>query len=448
MQKPHIAVIGTGIAGLASAWLLSRAAEVTVYEADARVGGHSNTVTVDDPLGPVAVDTGFIVHNRSNYPQLCALFDALGVLTQPGEMSFAVSVDHGRLEYSGSSLNGLFGQRRNLLRPGFHRMLLDIARFNRAGKRLAREGGDERESLGAFLDRHRLGGAMREHYLLPMAAAIWSCPPATMLDFPALSLVRFYDNHGLLNINERPQWLTVTGGSARYVHAIMAPWARRLRLATPVTRVLAQPVGGVRVLDAHGGEQRFEQVVIATHADQARRILGDDDVRARLLDAFRYQQNRAVLHCDQALMPRRRRVWSAWNYLAHARQAPARVSVTYWMNLLQRLHAARDYFVSLNPLREPDSSQVIAQFDYSHPVFDAGAMEAQRRLPQFNGIGDIWLAGSYFGHGFHEDALRSALDVSARLGQPAPWIAPDAPNAAHLPQRAASARFIEPERVA
>lgn len=426
MHTPRIAVIGTGIAGMASAWLLSRRCEVTVYEADSHVGGHSNTVMLDDPRGPSAVDTGFIVHNRLNYPQLSALFQRLGVATQPGEMSFAVSLDAGRLEYSGTGLNGLFGQRRNLLRPAFHRMLVDIVRFNRAGKRLAREGGDEAEPLGAFLDRHRLRDALRDQYLLPMAAAIWSCPPAAMLDFPALSLVRFYDNHGLLNLDERPQWRTVSGGSVQYVRAIMAPLADRLRLATPVTQVVAGN-GTLRVLDARGGDACLDHVVIATHADQARRMLPDGDLRARLLGAFGYQDNHAVLHTDRALMPRRRRVWSAWNYLATGGQAQQRVSVTYWMNLLQRLRCEREYFVSLNPLREPQAGTVLARFDYSHPVFDAAAMAAQTRLPEVNGQGGVWLAGSYFGHGFHEDALCSAVDVATRLDAPPPWSGHDIP---------------------
>lgn len=451
MHKPRIAVIGTGIAGMASAWLLSRRCEVTLYEADARVGGHSNTVMVDDPSGPCAVDAGFIVHNRRNYPQLSALFQTLGVATQPGEMSFAVSLDAGRLEYSGTSLNGLFGQRSNLLRPAFHRMLLDIVRFNSAGKRLARQGGDAAESLGAFLDRHRFDSAMRDQYLLPMAAAIWSCPPAAMLDFPALSLVRFYDNHGLLNLNDRPQWRTVSGGSTQYVRAIIAPLADRLRLATPVTQVVADN-GTLRVLDARGGDECFDQVVIATHADQARRLLPHGDLRARLLGAFRYQDNHAVLHTDRALMPRRRRVWSAWNYLATSEQASEQasqqVSVSYWMNLLQRLHCAREYFVSLNPLHEPRADTVVARFDYSHPVFDAAAMAAQTRLPEVNGQDGVWLAGSYFGHGFHEDALCSAVEVATRLGAPAPWSEHEAPRAQGARGRVASIAPALPERAA
>lgn len=452
VHNPRIAVIGTGIAGMASAWLLSRRCEVTLYEADARAGGHSNTVMVDDPGGPCAVDTGFIVHNRLNYPQLSALFQTLGVATQPGEMSFAVSLDAGRLEYSGTSLNGLFGQRSNLLRPAFHRMLIDIVRFNRAGKRLARQGGDAAESLGAFLDRHRFGSAMRDQYLLPMAAAIWSCPPTAMLDFPALSLARFYENHGLLNLNDRPQWRTVSGGSTQYVRAIIAPLADRLRLATPVTQVVAGN-GTLRVLDARGGEECFDQVVIATHADQARRLLPDGDLRARLLGAFRYQDNHAVLHTDRALMPRRRRVWSAWNYLATgggqaAQQASQQVSVSYWMNLLQCLRCAREYFVSLNPLYEPRADTVVARFDYSHPVFDAAAMAAQKRLPEVNGQDGVWLAGSYFGHGFHEDALCSAVEVATQLGAPAPWSEHEAPRARDARGRAASIAPALPERAA
>lgn len=420
MHQSRIAVVGTGIAGMASAWLLSRHHEVTVYEAEGRIGGHTNTVLVDDPAGATPVDTGFIVHNRENYPHLSALFRALGVATQPGEMSFAVSVDGGRLEYSGTNLNGLFGQRRNLARPGFHGMLLHIARFNRAARRLAREGGDPRESLGAFLDRLRLGQGFREHYLLPMAAAIWSCPTGAMLDFPALSLARFYDNHGLLSLNDRPQWYTVSGGSVEYVRAITAPYANAIRRAAPVVRVETH-AGGVRVVEESGASESYDQVVIAAHADQARNLLDARDPRQHLLASFRYQDNRAVLHHDPALMPRRRRVWSSWNYLSQSEVGGNQVSVTYWMNLLQRLTCQRDYFVSLNPVREPDPRAVLAEFAYSHPVFDSEAMRAQETLPRVNGHGGVWLAGSYFGYGFHEDALRSALDVARRLGSAPPW---------------------------
>ena len=424
MSRPTIAVIGSGIAGMGAAWLLQRHYPVTLYEAAGRIGGHTNTVEVDDPRGPTPVDTGFIVHNRRNYPHLCALFDTLGVATQPGEMSFAVSVDGGRLEYSGTNLNGLFGQRSNLARPGFHRMLFDIARFNRTAKRLAWEGGDESEALEAFLARLKLGADFRDHYLLPMAAAIWSCPTRSMLAFPAVSLARFFDNHGLLNLQDRPQWRTVTGGSAAYVRALTAPYAEGIRLASPVARVLSE-ADGVRVIEADGSARRFDQVVIAAHADEARRMLPASDRRAALLASFRYQANRAVLHSDRALMPRRGRVWSSWNYLASSCTRPGDgdpgVSVTYWMNLLQRLDCERDYFVSLNPLEEPARRDVIAEFDYSHPVFDAAAMAAQRRLPALNGERGIWLAGSYLGYGFHEDALRSAVDVARRLGAAPPW---------------------------
>jgi len=437
VRPSRIAVIGTGIAGMASAWLLAHRHQVTVYEADGRIGGHTNTVLVDDPHGPVAVDTGFIVYNRENYPLLDALFRTLGVATRAGDMSFAVSADGGALEYSGSSLDGLFGQRRNLLRPAFHRMLLDILRFNAAARRLARDGGDASQSLAAFFESLRLGSAVRDRYLLPMAAAIWSCPVHAMLDFPALPLARFFDNHGLLALAGRPQWRTVCGGSASYVRALTAPFVQRIRIRAAVATVTPAPAG-VRVCGADGHAEHYDQAVIATHADQARAMLCASDPRRALLASFRYQDNRAVLHRDPALMPRRRRVWSSWNHLSERGADGARVSVSYWMNRLQGLDCRQPYIVSLNPLREPARGALLAEFDYAHPVFDAAAMMAQQRLPAANGSGRIWLAGSYLGYGFHEDALRSAVAVARRLGVAPPWEAAGEPGAAPAaPARAA-----------
>ena len=423
MSRPSLAVIGSGIAGLGAAWLLHRHFDLRVFEAEPRIGGHSNTVTVHDGHNELPVDTGFIVFNPVNYPNLTTLFERLDVPTAATDMSFAVSVDHGRLEYSGTNLAGLFAQPRNLVRPAFHRMLVDIVRFNRAARALARDSTLGAEMpLGDFLDALRVGHAMRDHYLLPMAAAIWSCSTAAMLDFPARSLARFFDNHGLLNINDRPQWHTVRGGSRAYIERLTAPFADCIERGDRVVSV--QPGrGGVMVRTESGRRSRFDHVVIAAHADQALEMLSTPSDRQRaLLSRFRYQSNRAVLHRDARLMPRRRRVWSSWNYLRDGQHQRAdAVSVTYWMNALQPLATRQDYFVSLNPLDEPAERLTDAEFEYMHPVFDAQAVAAQAALREIQGEGNVWLCGSYFGYGFHEDGLSSALEVAARLGVDAPW---------------------------
>jgi len=420
-------VVGSGISGLATAWLLRTRYRVTLLERNDYPGGHTHTVAVDDPHGPLAVDTGFIVFNRRNYPHLSALFDHLGVASQPSDMSFSASVDDGRIEYAGSGLITLFAQARHLVSPRFYGMLADILRFNRQAKGLLAAGWNDPVSVGAFLERAGFGRAFRDHYLLPMAAAIWSCPCATMLDFPAHSLLRFFHNHGLLDLSGRPPWRTVTGGSGQYVHRLLQDLGTA-RCNTPVRAVVRRP-GGVEVITDDGNPRRFDQVVLATHADEARALLGDADARERgLLGAFRYQPNRAVLHTDTRLMPRRRRVWSAWNYLARTGEGGQRVSVTYWMNCLQRLAVPTPYLVSLNPLTEPRRDRVLKEMAYTHPVFDAAAVTAQARLHEIQGRGGVWFAGSYFGYGFHEDGMRSAVQVARALGGSLPWeAAADAP---------------------
>jgi len=421
MQNQRIAVIGSGIAGLSAAWLLSQRNEITLFEADDRLGGHTNTISIKTVEGPQAIDTGFIVFNERNYPNLVALLDQLGVATHHSDMSFAFTCRDTGLEWAGDNLNTVFAQRRNLLRPSFLRMVLDILRFNSQAKRLLTEAGTAGtpESLGEFLDRKGIGTAMRARYLLPMAAAIWSCPQREMLAFPARRFLQFFNNHGLLDLNNRPQWRTVSGGARRYIDAMLPALSGGLRLATPVRSVRRGETGVTLHGDA-GELGRYDQVVLACHADQALAMLAQPTADEQaLLGAIRYQDNVAWLHTDPALMPRERRVWSSWNYLANPDSSPP--AVTYWMNRLQGLPGPTPYLVTLNPQTPPAEAHVLRRIRYQHPVFDAGAVLAQGRLHTIQGRQGLWYCGSYFGYGFHEDALTSGVIVSTRLGSPPPW---------------------------
>ncbi len=417
-----IAVIGAGAAGLGAAWALARRHEVVLWEAAPRAGGHAHTLEVAGPAGPVAVDSGFIVYNEPNYPNLTRLFAALGVATQPSSMSFAVSLDGGRTEYAGSPA-GLFAQPANLLRADHWRMVAAIPRFFREASAAVAE--PEATTLGAWLAARRFPAAFVERHLLPMAAAIWSAPAAEILAFPLAAFLRFFANHGLLQAKGRPEWRTVSGGSSRYVEALLRRLQpQALRLGRPV-EALQRQANGWCVIDAEGQRETADAVVLACHADQSLAILGRGATAAerRLLGAVRYSDNRALLHSDAALMPRRRRVWSSWNYLGESGRADA-VSVTYWMNRLQGLDPRLPLFVSLNPLRDPDPALTHAAWRCSHPVFDQAALAAQAALPAIQGRRDLWFCGSWCGYGFHEDALASGLHVAARLGSPAPWAEP------------------------
>jgi predicted NAD/FAD-binding protein len=414
----RVAVVGAGVAGLGCAHELARQrVRVTLFEAAPRLGGHAHTVDVSLDGRNYPVDTGFLVFNQRTYPNLIRLFDELRVPVARSDMSFAVSValPRGRLEWSGARLASVFAQPRNLVSPRFLSLLADILRFNAQASRLAAAGGPRQEiSLGAFLEDNRYGAPFRDWYLLPMAAAIWSCPVAAMLQYPLAAFVRFCHNHGLLQLADRPQWYTVAGGARQYVRRIAARLPD-VRVAEPVHAVTRNRAGRV-IVASRSGAEAFDAVVLACHSDESQRLLADADADERaLLAAVRYQPNRAVLHTDSALMPTARKVWSAWNYLSDGASAQARVSVTYWLNRLQPLPFTTPLFVSLNPLRAPGPRSVLAEFDYAHPVFDAAAIEAQRRLPALQGRRGVWFAGAWTGYGFHEDGLRSGLAVAAAL---------------------------------
>ena len=418
----RIAVVGSGISGLATAWLLGRGPyEVTLFEADSRLGGHSNTVDVTLEGCTHPVDTGFLVFNDRTYPNLIAMFEQLGVETVESEMSFAVSLQDPDLEWAGSSLLTVFGQKRNLLRRPFWAMLSDILRFNRESSAwLATHPGQPR-SLREFLVEGRYASSFCDWYLLPMAAAIWSCPTGQMLDMPLATFVRFCQNHGLLQVFDRPLWRTVKGGSREYVNKIAAQ-LHDVRLACPV-RAVTRRDRQVEVIHA-GGVESFDQVVMACHSDQALAILGGGASTAQreLLTAIRYQANRALLHTDSRLLPRDSRLWSAWNYFAGRGEPGAQaVGVSYLINRLQPLPFNTPVVVTLNPAIEPDPAKVIAEFDYAHPIFDGPAIAAQQRLAATQGQNGIWLAGAWSGYGFHEDGLKSALQVANGLGVRAPW---------------------------
>jgi uncharacterized protein len=412
-----IAVVGAGISGMAATWLLSQAHDVTLYEAEPRLGGHSQTVDAPSADGPLPVDMGFIVYNEANYPNLVALFDHLGVPTKASDMGFAVSLDDGRLEYGGENLATLFAQWRNLVRPRFWSMLGDLMRFYRDAPAHACALDADMTSLGDYLTAQGYGRAFQDDHLLPQAAAIWSASVSGIRDYPAAAFIRFCENHGLLKILDRPAWRTVEGGSRAYVARLTASYAHKARLGAAVKKVRRAP-GAVLVQDARGDTQRYDHLVVATHADQGLALLEDADRAERaVLGAFGYSRNLAVLHSDPALMPRRRKTWSAWNYVGKTRAGgEAELCVTYWMNRLQGLPAETPLFVTLNPARAPDTAKVIRAEVYEHPLFDAAALRAQKDLWSLQGRANTWWCGAYFGAGFHEDGLQAGLAVAEALG--------------------------------
>ncbi len=434
----RVAVIGSGISGCSAVRELSPWCDITVFEAEDRLGGHTHTQTVETEGVRFPVDTGFIVFNHRTYPGLTPWFASLGVDTTPSDMSFSASLDNGALEWCGSDLNGVFAQRKNLLSPRFMGMLLDILRFNReapvdAARLKHMIGGGP--SLGEYLDRKGYRGLFLDAYLLPMAGAIWSCPVEQMREFPMVTFTRFCENHGLLNIRHRPQWYTVNGGSHTYIHRLQevlrsegrqVSWrtGHRVRQVQPAPvsapgDTVSQPVivRGDRSGGQAGFEERFDAVIVACHSDQACAMLPAELPGRALLGRIRYQDNTAILHTDRTLMPHRRSAWAAWNYI-HDRgrnDGGSGVSVTYWMNRLQPLPVSTPVLVSLNPCRRPAEDRIINTMHYAHPVFDGPAIAAQKELPHAQGIGKVWFAGAWSRYGFHEDGFQAGVNGARAL---------------------------------
>ncbi len=409
-----IAVVGSGVSGMLAARLLAGVHEVTLFEADDRIGGHVHTIPVQDGARTIPVDTGFIVCNDRTYPNFMRLLRVLGVETQPSQMSFSVACRRTGLEYNGTSLNSLFAQRSNVFRPSFHRMVRDILRFHREAPAILAEA-DETLTLGALLERGRYGREFAENYLLPMGGAVWSAEPAAMREFPARSFVQFFSNHGMLSVDDRPQWRVVKGGSRVYADALIGPIRNRVRVGTPVVAI-QRFEDHVELTPRDGAPERFDHVVIAAHSDQALAMLRDASTSEReVLGAIPYQENVAVLHTDAAVMPKRKLAWASWNY--HLGIDRRGVAVTYWMNELQTLAGPTNWFVTLNDVDGIDPAKVLRRISYHHPVYRREGVAAQKRWAEIDGQRRTSFCGAYWSYGFHEDGVRSALRVAERFGR-------------------------------
>ncbi|MDE1901791.1 MAG: FAD-dependent oxidoreductase [Alphaproteobacteria bacterium] len=419
-SRKKIAIIGAGISGLAAASILHPHHEITVYEKNDYIGGHSRTIEVSTKDGTIPVDTGFIVFNKRNYPLLTRLFEHFQVPVVESDMSFGASIDGGWLEYGTQKLSNIFAQKRNLLRPSFWGMVSDILKFNSlAGVYLSK---DPSFTLGDCLDDLELGPWFRDYFLLAMGGAIWSTPVSEMLKFPACTFIRFFENHGLLTVNDHPQWYTVRGGSREYVRRLTEPFKNRVLLNCGVKKTIRDG-NGVIIEDLRGEKQLYDDVVFACHADQALAMIADaSSDEKKILSAFRYQPNRAVLHSDISFMPKKRQAWASWVYLSEERsdKSPC-VSLSYWMNNLQPLETEQPLIVTLNPGREPDPSLVYNDYMFEHPVFDAAAINNQHKIDDIQGYNRLWFCGAYQRYGFHEDGLGSAVKLTQRMGIDPPW---------------------------
>ena len=418
-RRSRIAVVGAGISGLGAAYALSADNDVTIFEAETRLGGHART-RLAGRSRQVPVDTGFIVFNYRNYPLLTGLFAELDVPVKKSDMAFAASIDGGQIEYGLHATSALFAQRRNLIRPAFWRMLTDIPRFNKGALALAETEG---LTLGDLLDRLNMGRWFRDYFMLPLSGAVWSATPEEMLDFPAETFIRFFDNHGLLTLHDQPQWYTVDGGSQEYVNRLATALQKNgadIRTSAPVDVVSRND--SVWVKTVGGPVEQFDAVVFGCHSDQALAMLADADAEERsVLGGLRYKPNRVILHDDPRVMPTRRACWASWNYQGRTGQSAPAVSVTYWMNRLQNIPDDVPLFVSLNPLHEIPEKHIFDETVLSHPVFDQAAIAAQERLPAIQGRRGAWFCGAYTRYGFHEDGLLSAVNVAKAMGAAPQW---------------------------
>lgn len=411
-----IAIIGTGISGLGAAYLLNADHDITVYEKNDYLGGHSRTIEVPTGSSVTPVDTGFIVFNNWNYPNLMGLFQELDVPYQKSDMSFGVSIDDGWLEYGSG---GMFAQKRNWLRPAYYGMLVDILRFNKQALSYIERDADI--SLQQCLDELNMGAWFRRYYLLAMGAAIWSCPVDTIMKFPARTFLQFFKNHGLLSVNNRPQWYTVTGGSREYVSRLSQGFKDKIKMNCGVKSV-APNDGNVSVEDTQGHVETFDQVIFSCHADEALKMINEPAPYEGIIGAFDYQENEIIVHRDTSFMPREKKCWASWVYLSEGRDDHKQcVSLSYWMNNLQGLDPAYPLIVTLNPGRRPDENSILDEHTFSHPVFDLKAIKAQEKIKDIQGRKGLWFCGAYQRYGFHEDGLLSAVNVAKSIGAKIPW---------------------------
>jgi predicted NAD/FAD-binding protein len=415
MEKQRIAIIGSGISGLTTAYLLHKSHEITLFEANDYIGGHTHTVKVAQGEQSYDIDTGFIVCNDRNYPNFLKLMDKLNIAMQPTEMSFSVRNNPLGLEYNGHNLNTLFSQRRNLLRPKFYRLIRDILYFNKAAKKAIEEGVAENITLDTFVNQQSLSDIFKNNYLLPMAAAIWSCSMEQAGEFPLHFFLKFFLNHGLLDIKNRPQWYAVKGGSKAYIDPMTSGFKDQIRLSTPVNSVVRDD-SWIEVNHATGKET-FDQLVFACHSDQALDLLKNASIEEKaILGELLYQQNDVILHSDASLMPKKSLSWASWNFLAGEQEHNDPTLVTYCMNILQGIASDQPFLVSLNARHKIDPEKIIGEYDYTHPVYSVAGMKAQSRRNEISGVGRIHYCGAYWYNGFHEDGVRSALDIGEKFG--------------------------------